>query len=97
MSDTQMQAGMEWVAAKLKGLSQNKGLAVSPIGWDADFLDLGTSRHNFVVWLNGERQVVTFEDADLEDVPADPRLQIVVEGDLLAFLHGQPSRGSPFE
>ena len=94
MSDTQMQAGMQWVEARLKGLGEDEGSAVSPLGWDADILDLRTNRHNLVVLLNGQRQVMTFDDADLEDVPADPRLQIEVEGDLLALLGGRPTRGS---
>jgi len=33
--------------------------------------------------------VVTFDDADLEDVPSDPSLRIMVDGDLRAFLNDQ--------
>ena len=45
------------------------------------------TQHNFVVSLNGQRRVVTFDDDELEDLTADPRLQILVEGDLREFLH----------
>ena len=46
----------------------------------------GGGHSHFVVSLNGQRRVVTFDEADLENMPDDPRLQILIEGDLRAFL-----------
>ena len=89
MSEKQMQAGMDWIATKLRGIGAVEGITVSPLGWDANIVDLKADCHNFVVSLNGQRVVVTFNDADLEDVSEDPRLQIEVEGNLRAFLHEQ--------
>lgn len=43
--------------------------------------------------LNGHIQVVPFDDADLEDLPEDPRLQIQVEAELRVLLNDQ-LRGS---
>ena len=80
---------MDWVAAKLRGIGAAEGITVSPLGWDANIVDLKANCHNFVVSLDGQRLVVTFSDADLEDVSEDPRLQIEVEGNLRAFLHKQ--------
>ena len=92
MSDTQMRAGMDWVETRLSGLAEGQDVTIKPRGWQTDNIDL-TGRRHLVVSLNGQRQVVTFDDADLEEVPSDRRLQIIVEGDLRAFLNDQ-LRGS---
>ena len=88
MQEKQMRAGMDWVEARLSGLAEGQEVTIKPRGWEADTITFAGRRH-FVVLLNGERHVVTFDDADLEDVPSDPRLQIMVEGDLRAFLNDQ--------
>lgn len=93
MQDRQMQAGMDWVEARLSGLAEGQEVTIKPRGWETDTINFAAARRHFVVLLNGQRQVVTFEDVDLEDVPSDPRLQIMVEGDLRAFLNDQ-LRGS---
>ena len=89
MSDKQMQTGMNWVVARLSRLGHDQGMAISPIGWSADTVDLHAHRHRFVLLMNGLRQVVTFDDADLEDLPEDPRLQIQVESEFRALLTDQ--------
>lgn len=93
MAEKQMQAGMNWVVERLSELGQDQGLSINSLGWDADTVDHRASRHDFVVLLNGQRQVVTFDDADLEAVPVDLSLQLEVAGDLRAFLNDQ-LRGS---
>ena len=89
MSDTETDTGMEWVATRLTGLGQGRRVTIVPLEWRADTLHLQPARHNFVLLLNGQIQVVPFDDADLEDLPADPRLQIQVEEDLRVFLNDQ--------
>lgn len=86
MLDTQLYVGMDWIARTLRAIGHGQGVDIRPIGWDTDTVNLRASRHHFVVSLNGQRRVVTFDDADLEDLPDDPRLQILIEGDLRAFL-----------
>lgn len=86
MVETQMRAGMEWIARTLRELGTAEGADIRPIGWNTDTLNLAASQHNFVVALNGQRQVITFDDEELEDLTGDPRLQILVEGDLREFL-----------
>ena len=83
---------MDWVETRLSGLAEGQDVTIKPRGWKTDNIDF-TGRRHYVVLLNGQRQVVTFDDADLEEVPSDRRLQIIVEGDLRAFLNDQ-LRGS---
>ena len=87
MVNTQMHAGMDWVSGTLHGFGAAAGVDIRPIGWNTDTVNLAANQHNFVVSLNGQRRVVTFDDDELEDLTADPRLQILVEGDLREFLH----------
>ena len=87
MRDTQLRSGMDWVARTLRELGHDQGVDIHPISWDTDDADLNASRHHFVLSLNGQRRVVPLEDADLLDVAADPRLQILIENDLRAFLN----------
>lgn len=101
MLDTELHVGMDWVVRTLRALGHGQGVDIRPIGWDPDTVNLKASRHHFVVSLNGQRRVVTFDDADLEDVRDDPRVQILIEGDLLAFLSDDCADGhrpdaSPF-
>ena len=93
MSDTQMQNGMEWVATRLNGLAEGQGATIVPLGWRADPFHLQPARHHFMLMVNGRIQIMPFDDADLEDLPEDPRLQIQVEGALRVFLNDQ-LRGS---
>ena len=80
MVNTQMHAGMDWVSGTLHGFGAAAGVDIRPIGWNTDTVNLAANQHNFVVSLNGQRRVVTFDDDELEDLTADPRLQILVEG-----------------
>ena len=93
MCDTQMQTGMAWVAARLNRLGEGQRTTIVPLEWRADPLHLQPARHNLVLLLNGQIQVVPFDDADLEDLPEDPRLQIQVEAELRVLLNDQ-LRGS---
>lgn len=93
MSDRQMQTGMDWVESRLSGLAEGQAASIDTRGWEADSTNLAAGRRQLVVSLNGQRQVVTFDDAELEEVPSDRRLQIIVEGGLRAFLNDQ-LRGS---
>ena len=94
MSDRRLQAGMTWVATRLTGLGHGQSVAISPLGWDADTVNLQTHRHLFVLLLNGRREVLSFDNADLKDLPGDPRLQIQVEWELKALLNDSLN-GSP--
>ena len=86
MSDEQMVAGMRWVSSRLTELGQRHGTAVSSLGWDADAVAVGGNRHSYAPLMNGQRRAMTFDDADREDLPEDPRLQIQVEWELRALL-----------
>ena len=66
MSDRQMQTGMDWVETRLSGLAEGQTASINTRGWEIDSTDLTASRRQLVVSLNGQRQVVTFDDADLE-------------------------------
>ena len=57
-------------------------------------MNLQTHRHLFVLLLNGRREVPSFDNADLEDLTGDPRLQIQVEWELKALLNDSLN-GSP--
>ena len=89
MSDRQMQAGMDWVETRLSGLVEGQAVTIATRGWKTDQIDCADACRHFVLLLNGQRQVVTFDDADLEEVLSDRRLQIIVEGGLRAFLNDQ--------
>jgi hypothetical protein len=93
MSDVQVEAGMEWVATRLNGLGEGQRASIVPLEWRPDPLHLQPARHNFVILLNGRIQPVPFDDADLEDLPEHPRLQLQVEGELRVLLNDQ-LRGS---
>ena len=95
MSDVQKQAGMDWMEATLDRLGQDQGSALNTLGWDADTVDVQGSRHHFALSLNGHREILTFNDAELEDLPDDPTLRMQVEGAVRAFLN-DALRGSPF-
>ena len=92
MSDAQRQAGMDWMEATLNRLSQDQGSTLSTLGWNT--IDVHGRRHNCALSLNGHRESLTFDDAELEDLPDDPSLQMQVEGALRAFLN-DALRGSP--
>jgi len=85
--------GMQWIAERFFLLSEGQGVKVSPLGWNADTTGIDAPRHHFVVLLNGQRKVITFDNEDLEDLSTDPRVRIMVEGDLRAFLNDE-LRGS---
>lgn len=93
MFDEQLQRGMDWVAARLARLSEGQGVDIRPLGWDVDTAEFDPRHHHYVVSLNGRRHVATFDDDDLGEVPDDPRMQLVVDGDLRAFLNDE-LRGS---
>ena len=93
MSDTQIQAGMDWVETRLGGLADRQEVTITTRGWETDDINCTPGRCHLVMLLNGQREVVTFDDADLEEVLSNRRLQIIVEGGLLAFLNDQ-LRGS---
>lgn len=94
MSDTQIRAGMDWMEATLDRLGQDQGSLISTLGWDTDAVDIQGSQHNFVLSLNGQREILTFDDVALEDLPEDRSLQMQVEGALRALLN-DGLRGSP--
>lgn len=85
MADHTIRRGMDWVAARLRRLGRGQGVAVRSLGWSVDSADL--SRHNFMMLLNGRFEAAAFNDADLEDLPQDPRLQTQVDRELRALLH----------
>ena len=93
MSDD-IRVGMDWMEAAIHRLGQSQGSRISPLGWDADTVDDQGGRHFLVLLLNGQREVLTLNDVELEDLPDDPRLQIEVEGAIRA-LFNDAFRGSP--
>jgi len=89
MSDTQVQAGMDWVETRLRALAEGQAGTINRHGWEADKVDVAARRGHFVLRLNGERQVVTFDHEDLEEVPSNRHTQIIVDAGLRAFLNDQ--------
>lgn len=89
MFEHMMQSGMDWVAARVQQLAESHGVEVTPLGWDADIIDLKAGRHLLVVLVHGHRTVIAFDDATLEDVVEDPLCQVAVDGHLRAFVNEQ--------
>ncbi len=94
MFEDQMQSGMEWVESRLSLLCDGQRCSVNSLGWKADTLSVQDPRQTLVLLLNGRIEVVTFDDADLEELPHDPQLQLHVEGELRALLNDE-LRGTP--
>jgi hypothetical protein len=69
MSADQMEVCMEWIASRLIAFAAAAGLDLQPIGSDASAEDFKRSRHRLAELINGTRQILTFADSDLEDLP----------------------------
>lgn len=89
MFEQMMQRGKDWVAARMQQLAQHQGVEVTPLGWDADTIDLEAERHLLVVLVSGHRTVIAFDDETLVTVVEEPLSQTIVDGRLRGFLDDQ--------
>ena len=56
MSNTQMQAGMDWVESRFAELAEEQAVSIIAGGWKIEHVDSIAGRGHFVVLLNGQHR-----------------------------------------